>query len=118
MEPQDPCASLNNNNACQKQGSLPLPKTGCSDQRIRVRCVHEVATRFPSPNQQLGVIVINRTRSAVMALVVVCALFGAAAASASASTAWVSNTSPVVTGGKSCAQPGFNKVQDAINSGA
>jgi hypothetical protein len=62
--------------------------------------------------------VINRTRSTVMALVVVCALFGAAAASASASTAWVSNTSPVVTGGKSCAQPGFKKVQDAINSGA
>ena len=37
-------------------------------------------------------------------------------ASASASKVWVSNSAPVVPGGKSCAQPAFNSVQAAIEA--
>ncbi|HEY1833895.1 MAG TPA: right-handed parallel beta-helix repeat-containing protein [Solirubrobacteraceae bacterium] len=40
-----------------------------------------------------------------------------AAASASAATVYVSNSAPVVAGGKSCAQPGFKSVQAALDAG-
>jgi hypothetical protein len=40
----------------------------------------------------------------------------AAAASASAATLYVSNSTPVVVGGKSCAQPGYSSIQAAINA--
>jgi hypothetical protein len=43
---------------------------------------------------------------------------GAVPAVASASTAYVSNTSPVVAGGKSCAQPTYASIQEAIASPA
>jgi len=47
-----------------------------------------------------------------------CAFLAVGAASASAETLYVSNTVPVVPGGKSCAQPGFAKVQAAVTSAA
>ncbi|HSZ12807.1 MAG TPA: right-handed parallel beta-helix repeat-containing protein [Solirubrobacteraceae bacterium] len=39
------------------------------------------------------------------------------AADASAATLFVSNSAPVVVGGRSCAQPGFNSIQTAIATG-
>ena len=39
-------------------------------------------------------------------------------AAARAAGVYVSNSSPVVPGGKSCAEPGFSKVQEAINAGS
>jgi nitrous oxidase accessory protein NosD len=47
-----------------------------------------------------------------------CALIMLATATgASAATVYVSNSAPVVVGGKSCAQPGFKSVQAALNAG-
>ncbi len=40
-----------------------------------------------------------------------------ATASASAATLYVSNSAPVVAGGKSCAQPGYSGIQAAIEAG-
>jgi nitrous oxidase accessory protein NosD len=40
-----------------------------------------------------------------------------AAAGASAATLYVSNSAPVVAGGKSCAQPGYSAIQAAITAG-
>jgi hypothetical protein len=54
-----------------------------------------------------------RIRSLIAACAVLCGLAVPAAAGA---TNYVSNTSPVVPGGKSCAQPGFSSVQAAIGA--
>ena len=43
---------------------------------------------------------------------------GATAAAAQASTVYVSNSTPVVSGGKSCAQPGYKTVQAGIAAAA
>jgi hypothetical protein len=51
------------------------------------------------------------------AVAAICALLAlAAAANASAATLYVNNEVPVVAGGKSCAQPPYNKVQSAISA--
>jgi hypothetical protein len=52
----------------------------------------------------------------IVALVAFCGL--TVPALASASTAYVSNSAPIVPNGASCTQPGFNTVQAAITSGA
>jgi Right handed beta helix region len=57
-------------------------------------------------------VLIARTRSLIPACVVWCGLAIPAVASA---TNYVS-TAPIVPGGKSCAQPGFNSVQAALNA--
>jgi hypothetical protein len=45
-------------------------------------------------------------------------LMGVAVSAASAATVYVSNSAPVVPGGKSCAQPGYKTVQEGINASA
>jgi hypothetical protein len=51
----------------------------------------------------------------VLALVVpTLCLTGVAASAASAASVFVSNSAPVVAGGKSCAQPGFKTVQEGV----
>jgi nitrous oxidase accessory protein NosD len=57
----------------------------------------------------------KRTFRLIALCVVPCALLGAGVANASAATLYVSSAPPVV-GGKSCAHPGYNKVQDAITA--
>jgi hypothetical protein len=60
--------------------------------------------------------VFKRTRrSLFIAAVVVAAMMAIPAFAGAAS--YVSNSAPVVPGGKSCAQPGFSSIQSAINSG-
>jgi hypothetical protein len=55
----------------------------------------------------------------VLALVVpTLCVMGVATGAASAATVYVSNSSPVVTGGKSCAQPGFKTVQAGVTAAA
>jgi hypothetical protein len=55
----------------------------------------------------------------VLALVVpTLCVMGVATGAASAATVYVSNSSPVVAGGKSCAQPGFKTVQAGVNAAA
>jgi hypothetical protein len=55
----------------------------------------------------------------VLALVVpTLCVMGVATGAASAATVYVSNSSPVVPGGKSCAQPGFNTVQAGVTAAA
>ncbi len=50
--------------------------------------------------------------------VALCALLTVGVANASASAVYVSNSAPVVPNGKSCAEPGYSKIQSAINAGA
>jgi hypothetical protein len=47
-----------------------------------------------------------------------CALLLASAASASAAVSYVSGSAPAVTGGKSCNEPAYATVQEAIDAGA
>jgi hypothetical protein len=55
----------------------------------------------------------------VLALVVpTLCVMGVATGAASAATVYVSNSSPVVIGGKSCAQPGFKTVQEGVTAAA
>jgi len=57
------------------------------------------------------------TRRSCMLGVMVCALFVlGAVANASAATVYVSNSAPLVPGGKSCVQPNYSHVQNAINA--
>jgi hypothetical protein len=60
--------------------------------------------------------VITGTPRLTALCIALCAFFGVGVASASASTVFVS-TEPAVVGGKSCAQPKFNSIQAAIESG-
>ncbi len=53
-----------------------------------------------------------------LALATVCAAGLAIPASAGAATLYVSNSAPVVAGGKSCAQPGYATIQAALNAPA
>ncbi len=55
-----------------------------------------------------------RTRSIIGACAVLCGL--AAPAAANAASVYVSNSSPVVLGGKSCTQPNYATVQGAIDA--
>ncbi|HXP37184.1 MAG TPA: right-handed parallel beta-helix repeat-containing protein [Solirubrobacteraceae bacterium] len=55
-----------------------------------------------------------RTRSIIGACAVLCGL--AAPAAANAASVYVSNSSPVVAGGKSCTQPNYSTVQGAIDA--
>jgi hypothetical protein len=55
-----------------------------------------------------------RTRSIIGACAVLCGL--AAPAAANAASVYVSNSSPVVLGGKSCTQPTYATIQGAINA--
>jgi nitrous oxidase accessory protein NosD len=62
------------------------------------------------------------TRTLRAKLTLVCSGLGVAlamagAANASAATLYVSNTAPVVQGGRSCAQPGYSSIQSAIEAG-
>jgi hypothetical protein len=62
--------------------------------------------------------VFRRAFRAFSAVAVAICLMAVAASAAGASTVYVSNSAPVVIGGKSCAQPEFNKVQEAIAAAA
>ncbi|HEY1450810.1 MAG TPA: hypothetical protein VGF47_07635 [Solirubrobacteraceae bacterium] len=55
-----------------------------------------------------------RTRSLIGACAVLCGL--AIPAAANAAGVYVSNSAPVVAGGKSCAQPSFSSIQGAISA--
>lgn len=55
-----------------------------------------------------------RIRSLIAACAVLCGL--AIPATAGAASLYVSNSAPVVTGGKSCTQPNFNTIQGAIDA--
>src|SRR5271165_382293 len=59
----------------------------------------------------------SQTARRVLALACTLFCFLAVTATAGASTVWVSS-SPIVAGGKSCAQPNYNGVQAAITAGA
>lgn len=59
----------------------------------------------------------KRTRRPILVAALVAVAVMAIPALASAAS-YVSNSVPVVPGGKSCAQPGFSKVQEAINGTA
>lgn len=74
----------------------------------------------PVVNAYKGEHVFNRTLRAklmplCLGLGIALAMVGAA--NASAATLFVSNSAPVVPGGRSCAQPGFNSIQTAIEVG-
>jgi hypothetical protein len=60
----------------------------------------------------------TRASRAFFAVVAAICLMAVTASAAGASTVFVSNSAPVVKGGKSCAQPEFNKVQEAIAAAA
>lgn len=66
---------------------------------------------------QEGGTVFKRTRRSLPTLVLaLAALLAGAVADASATTVYVSNTAPVVPGGKSCAKPRFSRIQEAIDA--
>jgi nitrous oxidase accessory protein NosD len=60
--------------------------------------------------------VLKRTSRLTMLCVALCALLAVGAASASAATLYVSNTSPTVPNGKSCVQPDFSQIQAAVTA--
>jgi hypothetical protein len=59
----------------------------------------------------------KRTSKLMLVCVALCALLTVGVANASASAVYVSNSAPVVPNGKSCAQPGYSKIQSAISAG-
>jgi len=61
--------------------------------------------------------VFKRTRRSILIAILMAMAMMAIPALASAAS-YVSNSAPVVPGGKSCAQPGFSKIQEAIDAGA
>lgn len=60
----------------------------------------------------------NRASRAAPIGAVICAPLSISAASASAGTLFVSNSAAPLPGGKSCVQPNYNRIQEAISAGA
>src|SRR5438552_3948936 len=83
---------------------------------VAVRLV--VAANPAKPNTLGGKLVTKRTLHYILTLALVAFCSLAVPAVAGASTAWVSNSAPVVPNGTSCTSPGFKDVQSAISSGA